>query len=776
MYEAIPEELKELRQWCGFRLQPRGDKMTKIPVDANTGGLGKSNDETTWATFEVAHAAINKFNLDGIGFYFKAPYFGIDIDGVKEDIDRYLSGIEAEQENNIVAEFIEMMGSYSELSVSGTGIHIIAKGELPTGARRKGNVEMYDSGRFFVMTGNQIGQYSRIEDDDYGRINYLHHKYLAKSEVSETYKSEKLSGEIPPGASLDEQRIIDIALKSKSGTRFNFLLNGGWEQFYNSQSEADMAFANDLAFWTNRDYAMMDNIFRRSSLMREKWDREQNNSTYGGETLQKAIDECANTFIAETNDDFNLIILEDNVKKVKRKFYSYDDTGNAQRFYDAFGDVTRYSYSRKGWYFYDGKVWVYDNQGMIKTLADRTIEAMKKEKLFVPDGEDEEKVKKDFIKHIKSARMSKGKNAMLKESEHLLPIQPDDFDNDLFLFNVQNGYIDLKTSTLHEHSRDKYFTKISPVEYTDKIDCPLWLDFLDTIFDGNNELIEYMQRAVGYSLCGSTQEQMMFILFGNGRNGKSVFLDIITDLFGNYATNIQPQTIMVKSSTGSASSDIARLHGARFVTTAEASDGVRLDEGLIKQLTGGDKVTASFKFENEFDFEPRFKLWMSTNYKPIIRGTDEGIWRRLAIVPFSVYIPKEKVDPHLKSKLKRELKGILQWAVEGFSKWQKDGLKEPKIVEQQRDSYRTEMDAVENFINDCCIRDSQKRSKAKPLFSAYREWAIENNQYQMSSTKFGREMGKKFEKMKSDGTNVYLGIALKPFETRVEPQTFKMEY
>lgn len=773
MYEAIPEELKQLKQWCGFRLQPRGDKMTKIPVDANTGGLGKSNDETTWATFEVAYEAIEKFKLDGLGFYFKAPYFGIDIDGVKTDIERYLSGVEEEQENNIVAEFVEMMGSYSEISVSGTGIHIIAKGELPTGARRKGNVEMYDSGRFFVMTGNRIGSYSQIVDDDYGRVNYLHHKYLAKSEVSETYKPERKDTILQAGATLEEKQIIEIALKSRNGARFNVFLNGGWEQFYDSPSEADMAFCNDLAFWTNRDYAMMDNIFRGSSLMRKKWDREQNGTTYGDATLRKAIDECNNTFVPkEREEEFSLFVLEDNVKPVERRFYSYDDTGNAERFHDAFGEIVRYSYIRKGWYFYDGRMWVYDQQGMVKKLADRAIAAMKNEKIYVPDDGDEEKARKAFSKHLKSTRNSNGKTNMLKESQHLLPIQPEDFDQDIYLFNVQNGYLNLKDGKLYDHDKEKYFTKISPVEYTEKIDCPLWLDFLDTIFAGDAGLIEYMQRAVGYSLCGSTQEQIMFILYGNGRNGKSVFLDIISDLFGSYATNIQAQTIMVKSQMSGANSDIARLNGARFVSASESGDGVRLDEGLIKQLTGGDRVTARFLHENEFEFDPQFKLWLCTNHKPIIRGTDEGIWRRLAIVPFNVYIPDNKVDPHLKAKLKREIKGILKWAVEGFTKWQNDGLKEPTIVKQQRNEYRTEMDAVENFINDCCVRNPQKRSKAQQLFSAYREWAIENNQYQMSSTKFGREMGKKFDKMKSNGTNEYIGIALKPFETQV----FKMDY
>jgi putative DNA primase/helicase len=751
MYEAIPGELKELKQWCCFKLQQRGEKMTKIPVDANTGNLGKSNDESTWADFSTALDAIHKFQCDGLGFYFKEPYFGIDIDNVKEEIERYKRD---DHDNNIVSEFIEMMGSYAEYSVSGNGIHIIVKGRLPRGGRRKGNVEMYDSGRFFVMTGNPASDYRNIEEDDYGKIGYLHNKYIAKSEVAEKKAPVRSEVNIP------ESELIQIACNSKNGMRFKLFLNGGWEQFYTSQSEADMAFANDLAFWTNRDYSKMDSIFRSSSLYREKWDEKRANSTYGNDTLNKAIADCTNVFSPkEREEEFNLYLLDEDVKKIERKFYSYDDTGNAERFKDTFGEVLRYSYIRKNWYFFDGKIWVIDQQGMVKTLVDQTVEKMKSETVYVPTGADEEEIKKAFNKHVKNSRSSRGKTNMIKESEHLLPIQPHEFDSEPDLFNVQNGYLDLRTGKLHEHDKNKFFTKISSVEYTDKIDCPMWLEFINQIFNQDKSLIEYIQRAIGYSLSGSTEEQMMFILYGNGRNGKSVFLDIITEIFGNYTTNIQPQTIMVKQQSSGANSDIARLNAARLVTTTEPNEGVRLDEGLVKQLTGGDKVTARFLYENEFDFIPQFKLWMATNHKPIIRGTDDGIWRRFAIIPFTVQVPENKVDKRLKHKLRRELMAILNWAVEGYMKWRTDGLKEPQIIKDQRNEYRGEMDVVEAFIEECCIRESKAKVQAKTLYQAYREWASDNGQYMMNSTKFGREIGKRFEKLKSSGI-YYRGLGL----------------
>lgn len=761
-YKEIPDELKKLNHWCCFRLvwNEKKRRHEKIPFDVKTGEWAKSNDESTWCSFEEAMYELPYY--DGLGFFFKPPYFGIDLDDVKEDIERYKRD---DHEDNIVSEFIYLLESYAEYSVSGNGIHIIAKGKLPENGRRKGNVEMYDSGRFFAMTGKIASEFKKINDNVDEKIKYLHNKYIARNEIPE--KEVHVSNSI--GNQFTEDEIIQIAYKSKTGMRFKLFMEGGWEQFYTSQSEADLAFANDLAFWTNRDFHKMDSIFRRSSLYRPKYDEKRRNSTYGTDLLNKAISDCLNGFNPqEKKDDFNIYVLENDVQKVERKFYSYDDTGNAQRFKDMFGDVVRYSYVRKNWFFYNGKTWVIDQEGKLKSLADKVIEKMKDEPNYIPEGIDEEQAKKAFQKHLKTSRSSRGKTNMLKESEHLLPIQMDEFDKDPYLFNVQNGYLDLRTGKLHEHDKEKYFTRISSVEYTDKIDCPLWHEFLNQIFDNNRELIDYVQRAVGYSLSGSTEEQMMFILYGNGRNGKSVFLDIITEIFGSYSANIQPQTIMVKQQSSAANSDIARLDGARLVTTTEPNEGVRLDEGLVKQLTGGDKVTARFLYENEFDFIPQFKLWMATNHKPIIRGTDDGIWRRLAVIPFTVQIPEHKVDKRLKHKLRRELTAILNWAVEGYMMWSKEGLKEPQIIKDQRKEYRTEMDAVEAFIEDRCVRDDFAHVQAKTLYQEYREWAIDNNQYLMSNTKFGREMAKKFPKRKSNGVIVYGGIRLQDIPKKFE--------
>ena len=752
-YDNIPYELKEHDRWCCYRIEPtKTGRMTKRPYNPLTGELARSNDPDTWVSFDKA-VEQSKF-YDGIGYFFQAPYIGIDIDDVSDEIKGYL---ENDDVDNIVGEFIETLESYAEISPSGNGVHIIVKGELPDKGRRRGNVEIYDLGRFFTITNNKIGGYNFVNDDsDYNKLGFLHKKYIGTPTQQE--KTNMSSG---LGNDLSTDEIIDLAKKSKNGLRFTTLYEGDWSQFYDSQSEADMAFASDLAFWTARDYKKMDAIFRKSSLYREKWDEKRGELTYGEITLQRAVDTCTNEFVPpQSDDDFNLYILEDAVQEVKKEVFSHDDTGNAERLKSHFGSLIRYNFTAKKWMYYDGQIWTVDNSGRMKTLADEVVKRMKDEKLFIADGVDEEDAVKGRQKHLKYTRNSTGKNNMLKECEHLLPISPEKLDKDLDVFNIQNGYIDLKTGELREHDKSRFFTRISNTEYTDTADSPEWDKFLNDIFLGDQELIDYIQRAIGYSLSGYTKEQVMFVLYGNGRNGKSVFLDILNEVFGTYAMNIKPDAIMVTKNSSDATPEIAKLDGARLVTTTEPNEGERFDEGLIKQLTGGDRVTARKLYENEFDFTPQFKLWMATNHKPYIRGRDEGIWRRMVIIPFNKQIPLNEVDYELTKKLKGELSAIMNWCVEGYLEWQRHGLAEPQLIKNQRDSYRTEMDSIQAFIEECCSLHENATIQAGLFFSMYDEWARENNQHRMSSTKFGREISKRFEKETIKGKRFYRGISV----------------
>src|SRR5699024_9730758 len=405
--------------------QTETGRMTKRPYNPLNHQLARSNDPNTWVSFD--EAVTNSDEYDGIGFFFTEPYVGIDIDDVRQEVEEFKLD---EDVDNIVSEFITTLESYAEISPSGNGIHIIVKGELPAKGRRRGNVEIYDKGRFFTMTGNHIGGYNHITDDsDYNRLGFLHSKYVKPKEV------ERIENETKGfGNDVEPTDLIDLAKKSKNGQRFTILFEGGWEQFYDSQSEADMALANDLAFWTARDPQKMDEMFRMSNLMRDKWDTKRGATTYGELTIDKAIEGCQNEFVPSSDEP--LFFVEDmDTKPVKtnnNKFFTYDDTGNAERIVEHFGDNILYNYSRKSWMFYKNGIWNFDTTGRMKVIADRISEIIKREPVFFDEESDESesKAKAARTKHYKDSRAKSKKENMLVEAQHLLPSTQEDFDTD----------------------------------------------------------------------------------------------------------------------------------------------------------------------------------------------------------------------------------------------------------------------------------------------------------------------------------------------------------
>lgn len=753
MYEQIPQELKALPNWICWDAVPdeKRGKIKKVPINALTGGGAMSNNPSTWCDFDTAVRASKKHS--GIGFMFGGcPYFGVDIDGKEEELEAYQRG----ENGNIISEFISTLQSYTEISQSGKGIHIICRGKLPKRGRRKGSVEMYEDGRFFVMTGNSCSEYEGIAECS-DSIKPLHEKYIGGGREPQA--------KIRPAVSLSSaDDIVKAAAGAKNGGKF-VALYGGDTAGYTSSSEADMALCSILAFWTGCDASKMDVIFRSSGLMREKWDRPQSGSTYGALTIQKAIAGCSQVYSPKNSYSASFKQGEVNAQteQTGQRLYSFDDTGNAQRFVDLFGDKVRYCYTDKRWLWYDGRKWCTDMTGAVKRLADKAVACMSAElKVYEQTDADEgTDMAKAFEKHMKSSRSNKSKNAMLSEVMHHVPVLPAQMDRFKTVLNTPGGVIDLRSGGISPHDPMTYLTKMTAVEYSENADCPRWLAFLDDIFRKDKDLIRYVQKAVGYSLTGSTTEQCAFFLYGTGRNGKSTFIDIIRDIFGDYAANIQPETIMVRSNQSTAiNSDIARLKGARLVTSVEPNEGVRINEGLLKQLTGDDTVTARKLYGDEFEFKPEFKLWMATNHKPVIRGTDTGIWRRIHMIPFTVQIPEEKIDRRLKYKLSAELTGIFRWAVEGCLLWQKEGLKMPRAVLEEVREYRREMDVISAFVEDKCTVGKGLSVKSSQLFAAYLNWAEQNNEYRMSSTKFGMELAKRFEKVKGRGCNYYSGITL----------------
>lgn len=283
------------------------------------------------------------------------------------------------------------------------------------------------------------------------------------------------------------------------------------------------------------------------------------------------------------------------------------------------------------------------------------------------------------------------------------------------------------------------------------------------IFNNDFDLIHFIQKAMGYALSGDVSEQCLFILWGTGANGKSTFLNVLQYLFGDYACNTMIETFTKKNSEQS--NDLARLKGARLVTTSEIEQGKPMSESLIKTVTGEDDITARFLYGEYFSFKPTFKIFMATNHKPKIRGADNGIWRRIKMIPFTVTIPAEQRDKKLTEKLIAENSGILNWLIDGYALWVKEGLNnEPKAVTEANDEYRFDMDAVGTFISECFEIDASLkwRLHTKILYDTYLKWCIKNNERAMSQKWLGMRMQEKgFKRMATNGQRVWLGLVVR---------------
>ena len=347
----------------------------------------------------------------------------------------------------------------------------------------------------------------------------------------------------------------------------------------------------------------------------------------------------------------------------------------------------------------------------------------------------------------------------LTKSEPGIPITPEDLDCDSWLLNLENGTLDLRTGELRDHSRKDLITKLAPVTYYTDAEAPTFRNFLERILP-SEALRTFVKRAVGYSLTGDASERAFLILHGSGKNGKSTLLEAIQVMLGDYAMTTPVETLLLKPA-GSIPNDIARLKGARFVSASENERGRKLAEALVKAMTGKDTISARFMRGEFFDFRLTHKLWLATNHKPEIAGTDLAIWDRIKLVPFNVRIPEEEQDKHLDEKLEAELSGILAWAVEGCLDWQREGLPEPDEVRAATESYKEEMDPLARFIEECCVLSSGLRTPTKDLTGAYRIWARQTGEQELP----WREVISKFKAhgCESSRTNTergWIGIGL----------------
>lgn len=453
------------------------------------------------------------------------------------------------------------------------------------------------------------------------------------------------------------------------------------------------------------------------------------------------------------------------------------DIGNAKKLVELHGQDMRYVHPWKKFIYWDTNRWREDDCGQIERHAKDVVRHLyvsaSKTCLEATSnlmGTSPEQYSDDLLlkvklqkKHAKQTGSHNRIKAMiaLAASEPDIPLEPNQLDADPMVLNCLNGVVDLRSAALGEHHRDQLLSKLCPVVYDPDAKCPQFLNFLMQAMNDRREMVEYLQRALGYSFTASDSEHAVFINHGKGANGKTVFINAILHVLGNDYSMQGSSELLLASRSDRHPTEQADLFGRRFISISEIDEGRHLAEARLKQLTGGDKVRARRMHENFWQFDPTHKFWIATNHKPHIRGQDEGIWRRIQLIPWELTIPPEKRDRNLLSKLLQERVGILSWIVEGARQWSKQGLCPPQKVIDATQEYRCEQDALQAFIEEQCRTGKDYRVSSSILFDRFIEHAPQNKN--VTTVDFARAMQNKgFEKKRSavNGSMQWHGLTL----------------
>jgi putative DNA primase/helicase len=422
------------------------------------------------------------------------------------------------------------------------------------------------------------------------------------------------------------------------------------------------------------------------------------------------------------------------------------ELGNARRLVQQHGEDLRYVHKWKSWVIWRDRHWRRDEDGAIVQRAEATVEALLRDAVNTNDQTKRNEAIRFAMQSQKAAPLRN--MVALAESERAVVLAPQKWDADPMLLGVQNGVVDLRDGSFREAWREDFITKRAGTIYDADAKCPNWDDFVLKIFAKDKDFIAYVYRCLGYMLTGLTVEEVVFVLWGTGSNGKSTFRETVVALMGDYAIASDASLLIETDKRGGATPEVARLHGKRLVTINETNDKDRLNESRVKFITGTDTMSARNLYESPFDFKPTHKTLVTTNHKPIVRGTDEGIWRRLSLWPFVVKILK--ADKHFREKkLMPELPGIFNRVLDGLRDYQNVGLAPPKCVQDATNEYRNDMDFVGRWIDECCTRDFIAVVPSATLYADYVEWAEAEVGFAMSGAAFGRSLSDRgFAKVK----------------------------
>ena len=773
-YDNIPAEMKALPQWvCYFRtpkLKKDGSpdynadgtpRMNKLPVNPRTLKGAKSTEPKHWTDFNTALSAVGKNAfvagntgiVEGVGFVFAAGDMEESVCGV--DLDHVIN-TETGELHPAAAELVADFDSYTELSPSGSGLHIYYKGRCHPDWGRKikdafgsgTEFEMYQTERFFTVTGNSFGESRKLKSADiaaekyYRRFSSIHKERKGTLSNNGKQNTEPLPTVLD--TALSDYKVIEKASRSRKGASFSALMSGDTSAYGGDQSRADQALCNILAFWCGGNPEQIDRIFRRSALMRDKWDEKRGAATYGERTISEAVNGCSSFYDPQHRQrqaikEFTDIVPQESTairgitaasteplpgKKNKLTDLTYDtvkkhepdDIGAAELFADMVKDFVCYVAEPKLFRIYDGQRWKDDTPedlevGRVLIRFVRAVQALIPSRPEgVPDDwteeqNAEERINKWYRDMYGSLSHVGKRNHLLSDVKKYLKRSANDFDKDPYLFNLQNGTFDLVTCSLREHRAADLISKVANATYDPQARSERFERFVMEITEGSGKLAAAMQRALGYSMQGSANEECFFVALGETtRNGKGTLFGAVEDIFGDYGMNISFDTIARSGSKdGSrATPDVARLQGVRFVSCNEPDKGSCFNEALIKQLTGNDPITARPLYGSPVTFKPVFKLFITANSMPAVADSSIFESERLKVIPFKHHFAENEQDKHLKEKFASEAvkSAVLNWLITGYKEYRASGLNITDEMRSIAERFKYDNDYIRQYIDD----------------------------------------------------------------------------
>ncbi|HHV02301.1 MAG TPA: nucleoside triphosphatase [Bacteroidales bacterium] len=757
MIQNLPKDIKENGRFCLWRYEKQQGRQTKVPYQIS-GQRASSRNIQHFTSFEEVIKAVPRY--DGIGMGVFSPFAAVDIDDCVKDGE--LSGL--------AEDVIHTLDSYTEYSPSGKGVHIIVKVKDFAFDKsryyinnRKIGLEVYVPGatnRFVTLTGNTIHQTEPAYRDE--ELQLILDSYMKRDELSSPQRTV-------PGSYLEDESVIRKAQKSRQKEKFLKLWQGNISG-YASPSEADLALCSMLAFWCGGDMEQMDRIFRQSGLMRDKWERDD----YRKSTLERAVKSCTSFYkpvrVTYAADDFNNISgqLQD-FDLLNNPRYRFGDIGFGRLFADVYKDICRFVPERKKWYVFSGKCWQADvgslkAMELCKSLADDLLQYA----LTI----NEEHLRTNFLKECGKWQQRRFRETYLKEAQSIYPLPFNTFDQDRYLLNCQNGTLDLRTMQFHEHKASDFLSKIAGASYLPEVRSERFEQYIDEIMSGDLDKAKFLQKSLGYAVTGDTRHECLFFLYGEtSRNGKGTLMESVLKVLGDYGRAVRPETIAQKRFTNSQapSEDIARLVGIRLANISEPGRGLLLNAAQVKTMTGNDTLNARFLHENSFDFEPQFKLYINTNYLPIVNDMTLFSSGRVIIIPFNRHFDETEQDRSLKERFAKPdvQSAILNWLIRGYQLLCEEGLKPPKAVQESTAEYARESNKVIQFIEESLIEDSASEIKTSLVYEAYRTWCVKNGHFPENNRNFNHELRKvadvarKRPKTGGNPTTLLLGYRLK---------------